>query len=1148
MKRLITVLLCAMGLLLSGFSVLAESSEEALAYVEGEAIVCIQTPASREALPGLLAGGELLMQVSDTRNISAYGGENSQELMLIKQDGMSTEQLIEELEGYPEVLFAEPNYEYSLDDEVETGSPLSVSDVFVETEYKDMTEYQWAYNNIGQQSGVINTDMDIPGWNQTSDSEESLNGGGIDLDGELPVVAVVDTGINYKHPELSGKMWHRSDNAAWANLPGGEYGYSPYENGAADVMDAHSHGTHCAGIIGAQWNEFGTSGAGEKIKLMAVKVLNDAGSGSTATILKGISYVKQACEAGVNIKAANFSLGGPILSEAQNLALLELGESGVISCVASGNDGKNLDNYGSSGSSSFDNPYVIHVNAMKSDGTRAEFSNYSDVLTDVYAPGAGILSSVTLSDMAYYAELDTAPLMYQNFEEEEAPFTFTKLDGTVLGVEEGDAFDGTHSISVQVGDDQEGIISSPISLDVPEGKTCYISAHVYADNNATAIGKFFVKGKDGGWIPASSENYDGIAYGMMWGTVVSSLPAETDFENFQLKLIFAQLSEGSVQISVDCIGVGCQLVPYQYYNGTSMATPAVTAEAALLASWIPEAPDKTIARIIGSVKRTDALAETCTSGGYISFDQVFSPYPVIQSVRQEGNSVILSGHFFEDTAGSAKIDGRSVPVLYWKETEIKLQLPKGAESGLKKIELTTASGGTGYTYKKTEANYYQGLDVPDDRLFKSMLNTAVVALKDKLYYVGELESEQSGSKIWQYDLASGQWGQLEGFPAEAKSVFAACAWEEKLVIAMSGEKTTLLTYNPDSGEWTSDEYAEIPNSSSLVNCQGKLYSIGGVNNQTGMGNTDIIQLNPYVKTAEKVGSLQNGRMTPGVAAVGNQIVIIGGYTVLGGGLNPITSTEIFNGEICSEVSGAFPPYTDGDDMFLAVGALKNGVIAAGTNNPSSISDTSVLSLEQLSAGFVDQQIRIISSKVFTPTGAAYKGKFYVIGDDPLSDKKKIFACTDVETAEQEVGDVSHGELYPASIRYMGHVQDIGWQDTVSDGMISGTEGRGLRLEAFRIFSDSFPLSGDVIYSAHVQNIGWQNSVKNGELSGTEGKGMRMEAVRIQLSGEMAEQYHIQYRVHVQNIGWMDWVQDGETAGTTGLSLRAEALEIRFVKK
>ena len=119
---------------------------------------------------------------------------------------------------------------------------------------------------------------------------------------------------------------------------------------------------------------------------------------------------------------------------------------------------------------------------------------------------------------------------------------------------------------------------------------------------------------------------------------------------------------------------------------------------------------------------------------------------------------------------------------------------------------------------------------------------------------------------------------------------------------------------------------------------------------------------------------------------------------------------------------------------------------------------------------------------------------------------------------------------------------------MKEGVVSGTEGEGKRLEAFRINLGELDYDGTVEYRAHVADIGWQDWVKEGENAGTENQAKAVEAISIRLTGEVADHYDIYYQVHAQNLGWMDWAKNGENAGTEGFSYRLEAIRIRLVEK
>ncbi len=132
------------------------------------------------------------------------------------------------------------------------------------------------------------------------------------------------------------------------------------------------------------------------------------------------------------------------------------------------------------------------------------------------------------------------------------------------------------------------------------------------------------------------------------------------------------------------------------------------------------------------------------------------------------------------------------------------------------------------------------------------------------------------------------------------------------------------------------------------------------------------------------------------------------------------------------------------------------------------------------------------------------------------------------------------------VTYQGHVQNIGWQNWVSDGAETGTDGQGLRVEALKIkLTGNVPTGASIEYQGHVQNIGWQTPVADGAEIGTDGKSLRVEAVKIALKNMPG--YSVQYRAHVQNVGWQSWVSDGVEAGTDAQGLRVEALEIKIVK-
>ena len=135
-----------------------------------------------------------------------------------------------------------------------------------------------------------------------------------------------------------------------------------------------------------------------------------------------------------------------------------------------------------------------------------------------------------------------------------------------------------------------------------------------------------------------------------------------------------------------------------------------------------------------------------------------------------------------------------------------------------------------------------------------------------------------------------------------------------------------------------------------------------------------------------------------------------------------------------------------------------------------------------------------------------------------------------------------------SITYNSHLQNIGWQGNRSNGVMSGTTGQSRRMEAIRIHVANPPVAGGVRYQVHAQGRGWLPWVADGAVAGTTGQSRQIEGIRIELTGALANRFHVEYRVHQANHGWLGWVRNGATAGWSLQGLRLEAIEIRLVPR
>ena len=163
---------------------------------------------------------------------------------------------------------------------------------------------------------------------------------------------------------------------------------------------------------------------------------------------------------------------------------------------------------------------------------------------------------------------------------------------------------------------------------------------------------------------------------------------------------------------------------------------------------------------------------------------------------------------------------------------------------------------------------------------------------------------------------------------------------------------------------------------------------------------------------------------------------------------------------------------------------------------------------------------------------------------------ETFRIEAIEIKLLEKGDsLETGQSYiekQATLYYQSHVQSIGDMTEVSEGKITGTTGRSLRLEAFRVRVES-DIAGNVLYQSYVENSGWENNWKNaGEMSGTSHQSKALNLIRIKLDGDLAEKYDIYYRVHSEIYGWLGWAKNGEEAGVTCYDI--QAIEIKLYLK
>lgn len=217
-------------------------------------------------------------------------------------------------------------------------------------------------------------------------------------------MAVIDTGVDYWHPDLRGNIWINTaefydadgvdddGNGYVDDIRGWDFVGDDAENTVADndPMDVDGHGTHVAGIIAAAGNNgLGIAGINWQAKIMALKVEADNGQYfEDFAIIKAIHY---AIDQGAKI--VNCSFGGSARSDEEEGAFTALKNAGVLAVCAAGNDSRNTDSTAQYPSGyNLDN--IISVAASGSDDKLASFSNYGPTSVDLMAPGVRIYSTI----------------------------------------------------------------------------------------------------------------------------------------------------------------------------------------------------------------------------------------------------------------------------------------------------------------------------------------------------------------------------------------------------------------------------------------------------------------------------------------------------------------------------------------------------------------------------------------------------------------------------------------------------------------------------------------------------------------------------------------------------------------------------------
>jgi hypothetical protein len=302
-------------------------------------------------------------------------------------EGISVTDAVAEYLADPNVEYAEPNY-------IRRTSMTVPND--------PLFSQQWSLHN----TIVSGADIDITGaWDIHTGSGRT-------------VIAFLDTGIDYNHPDLVDNIWTNSDEVPGNGIDDDDNGFIDDWRGwnfvrcaqfhfdgtcvvsktqDNDPMDDSGHGTHVAGIVGAMGsNAIGIAGIIWDVQLMPLKILDATGSGTITDEIEAIQYAISK-----NAQVINMSFNGPSFSHAEFDALDAAKNDGVLVIAAAGNGGG--DNIGDSNDlipqypASYNLPNIISVAATNSNDGIASFSNFGLNSVSVAAPGVAILSTFPTS-------------------------------------------------------------------------------------------------------------------------------------------------------------------------------------------------------------------------------------------------------------------------------------------------------------------------------------------------------------------------------------------------------------------------------------------------------------------------------------------------------------------------------------------------------------------------------------------------------------------------------------------------------------------------------------------------------------------------------------------------------------------------------
>lgn len=336
---------------------LIKNSDIYVKYAKDTLLVKVKSNITQNSLNSILNTYGLMIEKS-------YPEINLHKIKVPHEHSESMKAIIHNLEKNKYIEYAEPN------------GLLHINRIPYDPNFGKL----WGLHNMGQDGGTYDADIDAPdAWNK--------------FKGTNVIVAVIDTGVNYNHPDLKANMWVNTKEIPNNKKDDDNNGYIDdyrgwdFVNNDNNPMDDDDHGTHCSGTIGASGNnDIGVVGVNWRVRIMPLKFLDSCGSGTHADAIEAILYAAK-----MGAKIASNSWGGDTYNKALYDAIKYYQSRGGLFIAASGNDGTyNKPTY----PASYNLNNIISVAATDRNDELASFSNYNRRSVDIGAPGKEIYSTV----------------------------------------------------------------------------------------------------------------------------------------------------------------------------------------------------------------------------------------------------------------------------------------------------------------------------------------------------------------------------------------------------------------------------------------------------------------------------------------------------------------------------------------------------------------------------------------------------------------------------------------------------------------------------------------------------------------------------------------------------------------------------------